>query len=183
MGDNSPEPLGQVVEVDETYVGGKFENMNRGRRKKFQESGKDNKVAVMGMVQRGGKAKLKVIGGNTFKETVRQHVDTSAYLITDSHSGYVGLDQEYTGHQSVNHSQGEYKRGQIYTNTVEGFFSNFKRGLIGVYHSMSEKHLFRYCEEFSARYNTRKLKDADRFKATLRQSKGRLKYADLIKNS
>src|SRR6185503_122363 len=54
MGDNSPEPLGQVVEVDETYVGGKFENMNRGRRKKFQESGKDNKVAVMGMVQRGG---------------------------------------------------------------------------------------------------------------------------------
>jgi len=183
MGDNSPEPLGQVVEVDETYVGGKFENMNRGRRKKFQESGKDNKVAVMGMVQRGGKAKLKVIGGNTFKETVRQHVDTSAYLITDSHSGYVGLDQEYTGHQSVNHSQGEYKRGEIYTNTVEGFFSNFKRGLIGVYHSMSEKHLFRYCEEFSARYNTRKLKDSDRFKATLRQSKGRLKYADLIKNS
>ena len=83
----------------------------------------------------------------------------------------------------MNHSQGEYKRGEIYTNTVEGFFSNFKRGLIGVYHSMSEKHLFRYCEEFSARYNTRKLKDADRFKATLRQSKGRLKYADLIKNS
>jgi hypothetical protein len=183
MGDNSPEPLEKVVEVDETYVGGKFENMNRGLRKKWQESGKDNKVAVMGMVQRGGKAKLKVIGANTFKETVREHVDTSAFLVTDSHSGYVGLAQEYAGHESVNHSQSEYKRGDIYTNTVESFFSNFKRGLIGVYHPMSEKHLFRYCEEFSARYNTRKLKDAERFKIMIGQSKGRLKYADLIKNS
>jgi hypothetical protein len=88
MGDNSPEPLEKVVEVDETYVGGKFENMNRGLRKKWQESGKDNKVAVMGMVQRGGKAKLKVIGANTFKETVREHVDTSAFLVTDSHCTY-----------------------------------------------------------------------------------------------
>lgn len=183
MSDKGPEILENVVEVDETYVGGKFENMNRGRRKKWQESGKDNKVAVMGMVQRGGRAKLKVIGQDTFKETVRKHVDTSAFLITDSHISYVGLAQEYAGHESVNHSQSEYKRGDIYTNTVEGFFSNFKRGLIGIYHSMSEKHLSRYCDEFAARYNTRKLKDAERFKIMIRQSKGRLKYADLTKNN
>jgi transposase-like protein len=176
------EPLSNIVEADETYCGGKFENMNRGRRKKWQQSGKDNKVALMGMVERGGKARLKVIGNETFKDTVRQHIHPSAFLITDTHSGYKGLDQEFARHESVNHSQSEYKRGEVYTNTVESFFSLFKRGYIGVYHSMSEKHLFRYCDEFAARYNMRKLKDGDRFKNAILQSRGRLKYADLIKN-
>jgi transposase-like protein len=179
MGDPNPEPLDQIVEVDETYVGGKFENMNRGRRKKWQEAGKDNKTPVMGLVQRDGKAKLKVIGQNTFKDMVRQNVDTSAVVVTDSHLSYVGLDQEYERHESVNHSIQEYKRGEFYTNSVEGFFSIFKRGVIGIYHQISSKHLFRYCDEFANRYNTRKLKDADRFKETIRQSKGRLKYHEL----
>jgi transposase-like protein len=176
------QPLENTVEVDETYIGGKFENMNRSRRKKWQQSGKDNKVAVMGMVQRDGKARLKVIGNDTFKDTVRQNIHPSAFLVTDSHLGYVGLGYEYAGHEFVNHSIQEYKRGDVYTNTVEGFFSIFKRGYIGVYHSMSEKHLFRYCDEFASRYNARKLRDSERFKNTIRQGKGRLKYADLIKN-
>ena len=181
MVDPKPEPLEFLVEVDETYVGGKFENMNRGRRKKWQAKGKDNKIAVMGLVQRDGKAKLKVIGNDTFKDVIRQHVDKTAVLVTDAHLGYVGLGQEYAGHESVNHSISEYKRDIFYTNTVEGFFSCFKRGIIGVYHQVSEKHLHRYCEEFSHRYNSRKIKDADRFVLTVQQSKGRLKYADLIK--
>ena len=181
MGDPKPEPLDSFVEVDETYCGGKFINMNRARRKKWQDKGKDNKIAVMGMVQRDGKAKLKVIGNNTFKEVIREHVDKSAVLITDAHIGYVGLGDEYEGHESVNHKEGQYKKGIFYTNTVEGFFSGLKRGIYGIYHQVSEKHLQRYCEEFSYRYNTRKIKDNVRFTETVQQSKGRLKYADLIK--
>lgn len=179
MGEPNPEPLDCVVEVDETYCGGKFENMNRGRRKKWQQSGKDNKTPVMGLVQRNGKAKLKVIGQDTFKDVVRQHVDTSAVVVTDSHLSYVGLDQEYERHEAVNHSIQEYKRGEFYTNTVEGFFSIFKRGIYGIYHQVSAKHLHRYCDEFANRYNTRKIKDAERFQETLQQSKGRLKYHEL----
>lgn len=179
MGEPNPEPLDCVVEVDETYVGGKFENMNRGRRKKWQQSGKNNKTPVMGLVQRDGKAKLKVIGQDTFKDMVRQHVDTAAVVVTDSHLSYVGLDEEYERHEAVNHSIQEYKRGEFYTNTVEGFFSIFKRGIYGIYHQVSAKHLHRYCDEFANRYNTRKIKDAERFKETLQQSKGRLKYHEL----
>jgi transposase-like protein len=182
MGEPNPEPLEFLVEADETYVGGKFVNMNRGRRKKLQETGKDNKIAVMGMVQRGGKAKLKVIGNDTFKDVIRKHVDTTAVLVTDSHSGYVGLNEEYAGHESVNHSIQEYKRDIFYTNTVEGFFSIFKRGIVGIYHQVSPKHLTRYCDEFAHRYNSRTIKDPERFTFTITQSKGRLKYKDLIKN-
>jgi transposase-like protein len=180
MGDPAPEPLEFLVEVDETYVGGTFANMHRGRRKKHQENGTDNKIAVMGMVERGGKAKLKVIGDNSFKDMVRTHVDTTAVVITDSHAAYEGLDKEYAGHETLNHKIEEYKRDIFYTNTVEGFFSTFKRGYIGIYHWMSPKHLHRYCEEFSHRYNSRVLKDYERFTLTIAQSKGRLKYRQLI---
>lgn len=180
MGDPSPEPLEEIVEIDETYVGGKFANMNRGRRKEWQEKGMDNKVAVMGMTQRDGKAKLTVIGSNTFKEVVRQNVDKSATVITDTHLAYVGLANEYAGHLSVNHSQSEYKKGIAYTNTVEGFFSSLKRSIYGIYHSVSPKHLHRYCEETSYSYNERKITDKDRFNQTLQNVEGRLTYKKLI---
>lgn len=181
MGEPAPESLEFMVEVDETYVGGKVSNMHSKKRKAIHESGKDNKTAVMGMVQRQGKAKLKVIGEKTFKEMVRKYVDESAVIATDSHSGYEGLANEFAGHEAVNHSQGEYKRDIFHTNTVEGFFSIFKRGIYGIYHQMSVKHLHRYCEEFSHRYNNRDLKDPERFTFTITQSRGRLKYKDLIK--
>lgn len=180
MGDPAPQPLEYLVEVDETYVGGKLANMNRTRRRKLLESGKDNKTAVMGLVQRDGKLKLKVIGTKSFKEVIREHVDTTAVVVTDSHSGYEGLKDEFAGHEAVNHSRQEYKRDIFYTNTIEGFFSIFKRGIFGIYHWISAKHLHRYCEEFSHRYNSRSLTDPDRFALTISQSRGRLKYADLI---
>ena len=180
LSDAAPEPLENIVEVDETYVGGKFDNMNRGRRKQWQQSGKDNKTAVMGLVQRDGRARLTVIGRNTFKDVVRQNVSNSAVVMTDSHLGYIGLSNEYAGHHAVNHSIHEYKRGIAYTNTVEGFFSLFKRTIFGTYHQISPKHLHRYCAETSYRFNTRKVKDADRFKSALTHTEGRLKYKDLI---
>lgn len=180
MSDAQPEPLNEIVEIDETYVGGKFANMNRGRRKKFQEQGLDNKVAVMGMTQRDGKAKLTVIGNNTFKDVVRENVDRSATVITDTHLSYVGLAQEFAAHLSVNHSQSEYRKGLAFTNTVEGFFSSLKRSIYGIYHSVSPKHLHRYCEETSYRYNYRKISDKDRFERTLQNVEGRLTYKTLI---
>lgn len=181
MGDPEPaEPLENIVEVDETYVGGTFANMNKSRRKKWRESGHDNKVAVMGLLERGGNAKLTVIGRHTFKEVVRHYVDPSAVLVTDTHLAYQGLNQEYAGHETVNHTQEEYKRGIYYTNSIEGFFSLFKRTIIGTYHQVSPKHLHRYCAESSYRYNTRKINDKDRFTQVLSNTEGRLTYKKLI---
>jgi transposase-like protein len=180
LNEPDPEPLDEIVEIDETYVGGKFANMNRGRRKAWQESGKDNKTAVMGLVQRSGKARLTVIGQSSFKDIIRANVDKSAMLMTDSHMGYIGLRDEFAGHEAVNHSIQEYKRGIAYTNNVEGFFSLFKRTIFGTYHQISPKHLHRYCAESTYRFNTRKIKDADRFRIAISNTEGRLKYKNLI---
>ncbi len=136
MGDSEPEPLNNVIEIDETYIGGKFANMHQERRKKWQEKGEDNKIAVMGLLERDGKARLTVIGAKTFKEVVRENVDPNSILITDTHLSYQGLSYEYAGHATVNHSQGEYKNGIACTNSVEGFFSQFKRSIFGIYHSV-----------------------------------------------
>ena len=181
MGEPNPEPLEFMVEVDEVYVGGSITNMHSKKRRKIHEQNIDNKTAVMGMVQRGGRAKLKVIEGESFKDLIKRHVDNTAVIVTDSHVSYGGLDKEFAGHEAVNHSQGEYVRDVFHTNTVEGFFSLFNRDIYGIYHQVSAKHLHRYCEEFSHRYNSRQLKDPQRFTLTIQQSKGRLKYADLIK--
>jgi transposase-like protein len=181
MGDHDePGMLDNIVEIDETYVGGKVGNMHKGKRKKIQDSGKDNKVPVMGLIERGGTAKLTVIGQNTFKDVVRQNVDKDALVITDSHLSYIGLSQEYAGHESVNHSRGEYKRDIFHTNTIEGFFSHFKRTIFGTYHQISPKHLQAYCDESNYRYNTRELTDKQRFVNALSNTEGRLTYKNLI---
>ena len=180
MGEDAPEPLDNVVETDETYIGGAFANMNRKRRKKWQELGIDNKVAVMGLLERDGKARLTVIGERTFKEVVRENVKPDAILITDTHLSYQGLSFEYNGHLTVNHSQGEYRNGLAYTNSVEGFFSQFKRSIFGIYHQVSPKHLHRYCAETTYRYNSRKISDKDRFDMALQKPQGRITYKKLI---
>lgn len=184
MGDPDPEPLTNIVEIDETYVGGKFQNMNRGKRKEWQDLGVDNKVPVMGLLQRDGKARLTVIGSNTFKEVIKENVSNDATLMTDSHLAYQGLALEYAGHGVVNHSEMQFRVGDSYTNTVEGFFSSLKRSIFGIYHSVSPKHLQKYCEETSYRYNTRKQTDKDRFIATMKAAEGhRLTYNNLIQKS
>lgn len=182
MEEPKPVELDNIVEVDETYVGGKWDNMHSKKRSKLREANQDNKTPVMGLLERDGKARLTVIGNRTFKDVVRENVNKTATIITDSHLSYEGLQQEFAGHQAVNHSQGEYKRDKVYTNTVEGFFSIFKRTVIGTYHQISPKHLQRYCVETAYRYNTRELKDHERFKAAISNVEGRLKYTQLIKN-
>lgn len=154
--------------------------MNKKKRKQMQESGKENKTPVMGLLQRKGDAKLTVIGEKTFKEVVRENVAKSAVIISDAHLGYVGLSQEYVGHFSVNHNEGEFRRGLVYTNSVESLFSLFKRTIFGTYHQISPKHLHRYCAESTYRFKSRKIKDADRFRVTISNVEGRLKYKNLI---
>lgn len=171
--------LSNLVEIDETYAGGRWANMNKTKRAEMAASGKDNKTPVMGLLERGGKARLQVIGKDSFKTIIHNNVKKEAILVTDSHSGYEGLNKEYADHQAVNHSQFEFKRGIYYTNSVEGFFSIFKRMIIGTYHHLSPKHLQAYCDEVTYRFNSRKIKDGDRFIATFQHIQGKLTYNQL----
>lgn len=180
MGEPDPEPLTNMVEADEVYMGGKIGNMHSQRRKYSHDREMDNKIAVMGLLERDGKARLTIIGERTFKDVVRENVKPDALLITDTHLSYQGLSFEFAGHATVNHSQGEYRNGIAYTNTVEGFFSSLKRSIYGIYHSVSPKHLEQYCSETSYRYNQRKISDKQRFVDTLTNTKGRLTYKKLI---
>lgn len=181
MEEKAPEKLDNIVEVDEVWIGGNIGKMNRTRREKYKDRGNANKTLVMGLVQRDGSARLTVIGNNNFKDIVRANVKETAFVMTDSHSGYVGLDKEYTAHESVNHNIMEFRRGIVYTNTVEGFFSCFQRSILGCYHQVSRKHLQMYCAETAYRFTTRKVKDKIRFDMLMGNIGCRLKYTDLIK--
>lgn len=109
-----------------------------------------------------------------------QHVVCGSHLMTDEHAAYRVLDNDYV-RQAVSHGRGEYVRGTAHTNTIEGFWSIFNRGVMGIYHHVSDKHLQRYLDEFAARYNTRDQREGDRFDGFLAASIGRrLTYQELI---
>lgn len=135
----------------------------------------------MGIVERNGKIFAKPVintKGETIQPIMRKVVQLGSVIFTDEWNGYKGLDRLYA-HRFVNHSQGEYINA--HTNTVEGFWSLFKRGIIGIYHSVSHKHLEKYCDEFTYRYNTRESSQQERFNEAISKSKdNRLKYKDLI---
>lgn len=182
---NTEVELTETVQVDETYVKGKMANKSKRNRKLIREGLKeDTTTIVLGAVQNNGNGILKVIP-NTLQETIKPAVQdiikaTDTILVTDSATWYNGMDQVYKAHIAVNHTDFEYVRDGWHTNQIEGFFSLLKRGIIGIYHYTSPKHLQRYCDEFSYRYNTRKIKDADRFNLTMQKTDGRLKYSTLI---
>ena len=171
MKDTNGGPMGgygETVEVDETFVGGKVKNRNAKQQKRFDQrrSPVADKQPVVSLVQRSGKVRsfhVANVTGQTLRSILVTNVDRGSWLMTDEHSGYKLVGQEFVGHGVVTHSKGEYARkGVFHTNTVEGFFSLLKRGIIGTYHHVSEQHLHRYCSEFDFRYNTRKLDDAER---------------------
>jgi transposase-like protein len=146
--------LGGIVEVDETYVGGK-------QKGKGQAFGHQQKEIVMGVVQRGGELRLrhvKRMNSSTFRDFITAHVDDNVErVMTDQHAAYpAALAPEFTDrHETVNHIAGEYVRGDVSTNSIESAFSLFKRGLIGQFHKLSAKHLQRYLAEFEWRFNRR----------------------------
>ncbi|MGD0548632.1 MAG: IS1595 family transposase [Terracidiphilus sp.] len=175
--------LSGEVEADETFIGGKSRNMHLSKReRRITGTGGKDKTAVMGLLERGGKIRTKVISSRKKKELqaeVKKHVEAGAALYTDALPSYNGLDREYA-HQIVDHAV-EYVNGRIHTNGLENFWSLLKRGINGTYVSIEPFHLFRYLDEQSFRYNNRKkLDDAGRFNRVLSQIVGkRLTFADL----
>lgn len=170
-------PLGgdnKVVEADETYVGGKAKN--RAYRQPRA------KQAVVALVERGGHVASFHVANVTAKQLRPLIVTTvarSSYLMTDESAVYTRTGREFAGHGTVNHSASQYVTtgGFKHSNTVENFFSIFKRGVIGTYHHMSEAHLARYCAEFDFRYNHRAMNDAERGDEALKGIAGkRLTY-------
>lgn len=177
------EKLSGQVEVDETYIGGLARNMHRDKRHaKINGTGGNGKVAVMGLLERNGKVRAKVIADATqatLHGEVRQHVEQGAELFTDGWKAYGGLSPDYI-HQVIDHAE-KYVDGQIHTNGIENFWSLLKRGIKGTYVSVEPFHLFRYLDEQAFRFNTRKGKDADRFIEAVGSITGkRLTYDELI---
>jgi hypothetical protein len=180
LADKSPELLSGIVEVDETFVGGKVSNKHVSKRK---DAGKfDNKTMVFGAVARYGKVQTKIVP-NTTKESliaaVKENVEQGSVMVSDENVSYKTLSKDYR-HATVSHGQGEFVRGAAHTNTIEGFWSLLKRQINGIHHSVSPAHLHRYCGEASFRYNQKKTSQDERFKYSLTNCEGRLKYKDLI---
>lgn len=165
-----------MTQVDETYVGGKTKRHNGGQGRSTKQ-----KTPVMGLLS-DGFVHARVIpnaSGRILKGIIDELVRKGSTIITDGWCGYNGLHRQYT-HIIVEHSKGVYVNGGFHTNSIEGFWSQLKRGIIGVYHLVSPKHLQFYCKEFVYRYNTRKISDSERFDKFIVECNNRLRYSMLI---
>jgi transposase len=167
--------LSGKVEADETYIGGKLREGDRRRLKAkgLETRGPASKprVSVFAAVERDGEVRARVIPNSrahVLTANVRQHVAPDATLYTDDWHGYAEVGREYT-HKRINHSERVYVDGDIHTQTVEGFFSTFKNGIRGVYHSVSKKWLQGYLNEYAWRYH--------------RRGNGRAMFLDLLSES
>ncbi len=151
-------PLNGIIEIDETYIGGKGEN------RAFKDYSEKEKAIVMGMIQREGKAYFKLIkstGKWALLEQIENHINTDSKIITDELGGYSQLRKLGYGHATVKHSALEFVRKsafdiKIHTNNIESFWSGLKRGIYGVYRHVSNKYLQAYVDEYAWRYNNRK---------------------------
>jgi transposase-like protein len=170
-----------VVEVDETYIGGK---PRKGQTKDRRDAGrwKGEKAMVVALVERDGDVRSisrRTVTEKNLGQVVRENVDPSARVMTDSFPAYRGLRRHFADHQAVDHSRQEYRRGDVYTQTVESYFAILKRGINGVYHHVGEQHLHRYLAEFDFRYNRRKVEDGIRAALAIKATEGkRLRYRD-----
>jgi transposase-like protein len=175
-----------TVMVDETYVGGNPRNKHK--RGKGPTGRGTEKQPVVALVERGGRVRswpIANITAKTLQGAIRDHVAPSSEIQTDQLVSYKGVGKWFDGgHQSVNHSKGEYARGSVSTNEVESYFALLKRGITGSFHSVSKQHLHRYCDEFSYRWNERKTSDAARTAKALGLIRGaRLMYKDPIRSA
>jgi transposase len=156
MNDEGDEPLSGDVEIDETSVRGKPRvKMTRMEAAAWREA----QPKVLGMVERGGRVRARVIPsrrGPALSREVRANVNPMSIIITDDWQAYKPLHRDYIDHKIINHSSGRYVDGDVFTNTIEGFFGNLKTGMRGAYKHVSPRYLQSYLDEYSWRYNRRK---------------------------
>jgi transposase-like protein len=173
---------GATIQADTTYIGGKERNKHVGKRN-AKNIGGAGKQIVHALVERNGRVRshhIPSVSGKMLRPVLDKHVDRKSSLMTDMAGGYLHIGREFARHEMVDHGADEYVRGMAHTNTVEGYFSILKRGLTGVYHSVSEAHLHRYLAEFDFRYSNRSklgIEDAERAARALKGAEGkRLMY-------
>jgi len=174
-------PLDGIVEVDETYVGGKA--INKHGRRSGTGSGASDKTPVMGAIERGGDAVAVVLpkaNKDHMHAFIRATVDPDAeMLVTDAHPAY-RRHLGYARHEIVNHQRGEYKRGDAHTNSIESVWALLKRQIIGTHHWVSPKHLEKYVQEMTWRFNRRGMSAQDRMNDLFDDVTGPLPYKKLI---
>lgn len=183
MANDKSGPLGgegKTVEIDETYFGDKDRVTKRTKRGK---SGHASKRAVVSLVERGGRSCTFHIERATIanvRDVIVRNVSRKSTLHTDESNLYIKVGGEFSKHETVKHTAGEYVRGDVHTNTVEGYFSIFKRGMKGIYQHCGEAHLHRYVAEFDFRYSNRAglgVEDTERAAKIIQQAGGkRLTY-------
>ena len=175
-----------TCEADETFIGGK--NKNRHAHKKVENSqGRSfkDKSPVAGVIERGGELRAKQVPdtkGFNLKSFIVKNIAFGSEINTDEWWGYNGLAAAFK-HNVVKHNEGQYVNGNTHTNTLEGFWSLLKRGVVGIYHSMSNKRLQKYIDEFVFRYNTRNHSEANRFDLMLNNIATHITYEQLINST
>lgn len=173
----------RIVEADETYIGGKMHNKHAKERREYKAAGVDNKAPVLGLLERGKHVQaiqIQRVDSATVLPILFETILPNTTFVTDGAKVYSETDFAFKNHIVVNHSIGEYANGKFHTNSIEGFWSQLKRGIYGIYHHVSPEHLQQYLNEFAFRYNTRTSTEGARFNLYLKQTDRRLKYKDLI---
>jgi transposase-like protein len=174
--------LKNEIEVDETYI--HPDPQKNSRLKKPADSLRyHNSQVVFGMVERGGRAKIKhekSSGARVLLPQIQANIKPSSMIYSDNWQGYKTLPKLGYPHGSVNHSEFQFRLADAHTNNIEGFWSHLKRGIDGIYIHVSPKHLQKYCSEYEYRYNTRGLSDIDRFSEWFSFPLCRLTYKELI---
>jgi transposase-like protein len=178
-------PLKGIIESDTTFIGGKEKNKHAHKKVPGSQGGR-NKDVVLGLIEREGELRAFHVPdtkAQTIQGEVRRHVAKGSTVMTDDDGSFVGLDRDYH-HLRVRHGRGEYVRhGTIHNNRMEGMWALLKRQIYGIHHWVSGKHLTKYIDEATWRYNRRELKDRSRIADFLSAIDGRLTYATLTQKA